>query len=1502
MKFSALLRRALVACLFVFGSFSAIAQPGTSCSSSIALTPGTCLDSFATSDSVVWFSVVPGATSLRMTFLNHYGHYTGDSAFYDIALYASCTGSPIAISVPDPPAMRKLAANGLTVSSQYFIRVKKQNVDPAMLNICIEILDTQPCSCLPNGFNLSNSCDLVCNGGFENTMLCDSTWARLHYACPWYSLNGSADLLHANFCGTPAGLLSVPNNMPGVEPSYNGGSGYAGFIAFSVIDANVPFPDYREYVVQQLAAPLQVGEPYRIKFKASLSENSAWATTCIGAWLTVTPPVQPGQTAIITAAPQVVTTGVVTQTNGWLNFGGNFPDMIGNGEQYITIGNFCNDANSQVTPVVPLGNPGNMNRYAYYYLDSVSVEWVGPQVDVTASPTTVCSGDSVLLTGISFESSTYSLTWTGSGLLSNTGSPVIALPVNNSTGVQTFLYTGTFSLNGYGSPCLAHDTALVTVLPGPIVSAGNDTAICPGESANLQASFTGQASTYGWTDLSGNPLCINCSMLVVTPSSTTSYIFQAANSPNGCDDADTVTVFIHTPAPVSINEIPGAVTCDDPLFIFTASGGPFSSYQWNSNAQSASNNSLFFYAVDWTSDAVDGYVTLNVTDTNGCSASDSIVIPRCCCDSYYPTPGLQAINDNVDSLLVNYPGQLQIVGTTVILTSRNLCINGIFTVNRNFDLRGVKVFMGTDARIDVLPGFTFTLEGTGNTLADQTVVQACDRMWDGIYIDGVNSATLLDVKDGTVIEDAHTAIVSTNGGQFDVHGSVTAGPVKLNKNDTAIVVLPHTGLHPGRVVNTIISCDAPTQAGGSPGITSAGTVCIAPVLARSNAGITTERATLTIGDNTNILNRNIFERLNFGIIAKSSTTIVQNNIFRTMPANPGNSFSGVAIWAFADKTFTGNLKVGGLVPLDSNRFENCNIGIDAFGHVTFHCENNTFQCAASPLVGNFAIGVFGCPNTVCTIFNNRIWQWNTGIWMLENTNMVADVNANFINITPYSLLSPVITTAASNYGIRVENAVQLNMDLNIRLNRLSRCKIGVQIVNVLPSAPGNNPPRVRYNKIGFDFGAAYYPAATAHGIKVFNSPDVFIDMDTITRNYTNVTGGPLPAANIAANLVGIHVENSNNAVVSNNYLNRMGAGIWMQALCPASMITCNHLVMCWDGVFLNTTTIGDQYAGLPSDNRFSPNPAGPNSLNFDLNGAVAPAILWWYRPTLVWFIPTNNATGVTPNPSTGLTACGPVVPPISAPLRSAHWEEIVMDSLENVQDSSENRRMSHQKALQHFQAHPSELTLGVPDDITYQQFVIATQASSIGDFCNVLDLVQQDQISNAQAVNAGINCADNIDQNRKIVNDIYLHSWAMGMRELSPADSATLLQLALSDPVTSGDAVYSARVMLDTFPIIFTAARYAYEMPQPESENASITLYPQPATGKVTIDYLIRPGQQATLIVYALPGQEVLKIALDEGQHHQLDVSQLNNGLYLFAILINDEKKASGKMAIGNDR
>lgn len=149
--------------------------------------------------------------------------------------------------------------------------------------------------------------------------------------------------------------------------------------------------------------------------------------------------------------------------------------------------------------------------------------------------------------------------------------------------------------------CYSTDTVSLIPVTSPIADIGIDTNICIGQTVVLDAT-TDFIRAYIWQDSSG--------LATFNAVATGEYIVEIVDS-NGCNDFDTAMVWVNEVLPDL-----GADTsiCDQTQLLLDATEPNIVSYVWQDN----STNNTF--------NASSGLYHVTLTDTLGCTGSDSILI------------------------------------------------------------------------------------------------------------------------------------------------------------------------------------------------------------------------------------------------------------------------------------------------------------------------------------------------------------------------------------------------------------------------------------------------------------------------------------------------------------------------------------------------------------------------------------------------------------------------------------------------------------------------------------------------------------------------------------------------------------------------------------------------------------------------------------------------------------------------------------------------------------
>lgn len=233
-------------------------------------------------------------------------------------------------------------------------------------------------------------------------------------------------------------------------------------------------------------------------------------------------------------------------------------------------------------------------------------------IPVAGADTATCPGIPVQIGSASTPGWTYD--WTPTAGLDN---PNIAQPTATITGQITYTLTATDA-----EGCSGSDDITIDLLANSSADAGPDVQICPGDSAQLNAS--------GGVDYSWSPNQFITDNAIANPQAfpptTTDYIVLVTNA-DGCIGEDTVNVEVFQPAIVVSND---TTICFGDTIVISALGG--NTYDWTPNTN-ISNTSIGSPEV-WPT--VTTTYAVSAVDANGCDVVDSIVV------TVQPLPPLDA--------------------------------------------------------------------------------------------------------------------------------------------------------------------------------------------------------------------------------------------------------------------------------------------------------------------------------------------------------------------------------------------------------------------------------------------------------------------------------------------------------------------------------------------------------------------------------------------------------------------------------------------------------------------------------------------------------------------------------------------------------------------------------------------------------------------------------------------------------------------------------------------
>lgn len=211
--------------------------------------------------------------------------------------------------------------------------------------------------------------NLVPNGDFETTITPLCPVGIIDVAPPWQNPSwGSPNYM--NGCTTTQPDYSVPQNMFGFQYAHSG----TGYVYFGTIVNSIYYPNHREYIQVQLSDSLKYNKTYFVKFYISLADSANYAIDRAGLYFSDTAiykSIAGDHGPFSNFTPQIENPAgnFISDKINWTVISGIY--TANGGEQWITIGNFYDDANTD-TVYLPDGSITQLKESGFY-IDDVSV-------------------------------------------------------------------------------------------------------------------------------------------------------------------------------------------------------------------------------------------------------------------------------------------------------------------------------------------------------------------------------------------------------------------------------------------------------------------------------------------------------------------------------------------------------------------------------------------------------------------------------------------------------------------------------------------------------------------------------------------------------------------------------------------------------------------------------------------------------------------------------------------------------------------------------------------------------------------------------------------------------------------------------------------------------------------------------------------------------------------------------------------------------------------------
>ncbi|HRP89811.1 MAG TPA: T9SS type A sorting domain-containing protein [Edaphocola sp.] len=565
--------------------------------------------------------------------------------------------------------------------------------------------------------------------------------------------------------------------------------------------------------------------------------------------------------------------------------------------------------------------------------------------------------------------------------------------------------------------------------------------------------------------------------------------------------------------------------------------------------------------------------------------------------------------------------------------------------------------------------------------------------------------------------------------------------------------------------------------------------------------------------------------------------------------------------------------------------------------------------------------------TSCSFFNvnfinedaNAITNQNltgVGVFTSYNEKGVLIANSTFKNKLALNGTIPIENSNYAVYtndaGFRITNSIFKGYKVGVttmtvnnnpsRSTKILNCTFdslftGIMFADNFSMAQNNTFDHL----LGYFDGIKDY-AQFGQAIYAHNPNGLLINKNTINATYGN-------------SIRGITVNDSRyfGSKVVDNTINNIYAGVITQRRNPQLDILCNHFTNGYYNIWGNPEsnhpffTLKDQgngcgYFDYRAGNTFE------GSATYHIYSNLYPTWNYFYFSNDISQIPTNTfGVSVNPDGCTNLTDATDPNSQCNLPSNTESWIDSLFDEAytswpENILGQT---TISGQMQLAFIMQRLSER--GSTDSI-------------ISFLENVNNLESQKLLLSLYLEQGNYTAFDNLLESISFSNGdetLAFKDYNNFLKTLSQ-ENRTLFQLNLTEKelletIATQDFEVSnyAKAMLEfvfmqewehyqeRLPQESQMAKYENDTPKNQSSLGNAT--PNPNTGKVRINVNIleKDAQYATLNIYDLTGRLIISKSLQKGyQSLAFDLSQYNNGLYLYSLNINGKNKATKKLVL----
>ncbi|MBK8845848.1 MAG: T9SS type A sorting domain-containing protein [Bacteroidetes bacterium] len=876
-----------------------------------------------------------------------------------------------------------------------------------------------------------------------------------------------------------------------------------------------------------------------------------------------------------------------------------------------------------------------------------------------------------------------------------------------------------------------------------------------------------------------------------------------------------------------------------------------------------------------------GSITFTVSDNiSSCTKSTTFIIYECC-SADVDFSGLKSsdiINNPPTGIYVNLQAIPPTIHTTML--GSTISINNTFIIDQSCEFNKLDILLWPDAIINVEDGNQLIIN-------EYSHLHTCNRdyMWTGINVE--NDASL-KVTGYSTIEEAQIAVY-TNEGYIEFRQGTT-----FNQNNISLFAENNCALNASTISiedTRFLSYDLlsgqkatliPPYAGRIPecGIRFKN-MCLVKIGNENETGINPYHM------------RNYFDYLNCGVDANNSFLTMYNNSFENIvhheiPYYPQAYAINITNVGAVSTVNIGEMNNLPQLKIFENAYFNCDNGINLNGAIEANIINNKMdrirlQPGSTAASTGTAINLFDANYSTYNIHHNNISNFGTGIWGSLISLSTIDINNNSLN-------TGLNTTTQAFAGIRMANPANaitiFTPTQNIYNNTIKRVRRGIVATNWEQLTITDNTINLTNSDIVANPNLDYV------GINAASCKDLRIERNYIYKDGAN------PTAALDDRVLGINGQSITHNIINSNLLSRMGSAIRFFNTQMTNTVHCNQMDTCRLGVRFDASNIGDQGSAAAAQENtwyFPQNPVGAYYAFYNI-GSPFPS--WFYRPNssnIPYFPlpPQMNPTGFE-NPQTGLQFNDCEVPCPGCPHQ--RMAEIVTEQNEFASFSEDEKYLLKYSVYEQLNSDPTYMYAGFPTDLILQNFYDSASNTNMGMLSIVNDLISDSLALFANVVNTWISPINHFEENAKAVNDIYINTWAVGIFIFNQEHIDALTQIASENPLSGGEAVYTARVILGWDLVDFTNSNLRQLKLETMHENKSFHVFPNPAQNKLYINCKIKSDEPGAIEIIDISSKTKFKFNLKE--YNEIDISNFSNGIYVARLYIDGKYIAFEKVLV----